>query len=690
MANANPTNLVQLYTELNKFINISDYKQALKAANKIIHSKEGKEDVEAMHCKVVCMMQMNQFSEATKFIDATAEIKDVLVFEKAYCQYRLLHTEEALETISQVKDPDPRLLELKAQVLYKLGQYSEALIVYKNLIKECSDDYEEERMTNISAVHAALSSFDGVKTEMGFPIETYEQLYNKGCWLLGQDKVEEGRVTLVEAERVCREMFEDDPDVAEDEVDGEVSVIRVQLAYALQLQGKTDEALTIYNQVIRLRPTDIALVAVASNNIISINREQNVFDSRKKMKATVAPGLDNKLVPFQKKKINFNRALLFMYSNQWEACRKLLKSLHREHTDTNIPCLIQTAQIGREKGANKAVEYLKTYISEHSDPDLSPEVDLTDVKLCLVQLLMGSGNLSEACEVLESLGSLSYTPALVSCLVSLYGAQHEGEGKATKLMQRAIQWHKKNKSPPSIMTSLMWEASEYSLKHNDPKSAASVLEELLSLDPKNVKVLAKLIFAYSRFNPSKAHQASEDLPSLSDLSVHVDVDDLERNASRITPRYVKKQKEKDVVEVNVATSLVSEGTSNIEIIKTKKRKKKKNPKPQNFRENYTPDDERWLPLRERSYYKGRRKDRKKGGVGKGTQGGANTGVADVYDMSHKTSAAVAPNSPKPGSTGSGSHGNTPINSPKPTHVKGVKGKKSGGGGKKKKKGKGGW
>uniref|UniRef100_H2ZNQ4 Signal recognition particle subunit SRP72 n=1 Tax=Ciona savignyi TaxID=51511 RepID=H2ZNQ4_CIOSA len=689
MAAQSPTNMTVLYGELNKFINVSDYKQALKAANKIIHTKEGKEDTEAMHCKAVCMMQMSQFAEALKFIEGAPEIKDLLVFEKAYCQYRLLQTEDALDTINQVKSPDLRLLELKAQVLYKLGQYSASLALYKNLIKEFSDEFEEERMTNISAVHAALSAFDGVKTELGFKVESYEQLYNKGCWLLGHNRVVEAQKVLVQAEEVCRGLYVDDPDVPEEEIEGEISIIRVQLAYALQLQGKTDEALTIYNQVIRLRPTDIALVAVASNNIISINREQNVFDSRKKMKATIAPGLENKLVPFQKKKIDFNRALLFMYSNQWEACRKLLKSLQRDHNDSIVPCLIQAAQIGREKGSSKAVEYLQKYISEHSDPDISPEIDLTDVKLCLVQLLLGLGNLEEACLVLEALGDVTYTPAVVSCLVSLYNAQRGGEVKAARLIERAIEWHKNNKSPAPILSSLMWESSEFALKHNNPKSAAGTLEEILRFEPKNVKVLAKLIFAYSMFNQTKAHQISENLPSLSDLSVHVDVDDLERNASRLAPRYVKKQKDKDVdaKDSSSATALVSEGASNTEIIK-KKRKKKKNPVPKDFRENYHADDERWLPLRERSYYKGRRKDRKKGGVGKGTQG-THMGASDAYDMSHKT-PTHAPNSPKPGSSGSGSHGNTPLNSPKPTQVKGAKPKKGGAGGKKKKKGKGGW
>ena len=53
--------------------------------------------------------------------------------------------------------------------------------------------------------------------------------------------------------------------------------------------------------------------------------------------------------------------------------------------------------------------------------------------------------------------------------------------------------------------------------------------------------------------------------------------------------------------------------------KTKKKKKRKPRLPKNYDPSVTPDPERWLPLRERSYY---RKSRRKGGSApiRGTQG----------------------------------------------------------------------
>lgn len=47
---------------------------------------------------------------------------------------------------------------------------------------------------------------------------------------------------------------------------------RVQQAYCLQQMGKEKEAMTIYQNVLKDKPSDQALVAIASNNIVVINR----------------------------------------------------------------------------------------------------------------------------------------------------------------------------------------------------------------------------------------------------------------------------------------------------------------------------------------------------------------------------------------------------------------------------------
>ena len=74
---------------------------------------------------------------------------------------------------------------------------------------------------------------------------------------------------------------------------GIIKFIKVQLDYRMQRQGREKEA--IYNQVLRNEHIDIGLTAIASNNLIPINKDQNIFDSKKSIKAATVKRLEAKL-----------------------------------------------------------------------------------------------------------------------------------------------------------------------------------------------------------------------------------------------------------------------------------------------------------------------------------------------------------------------------------------------------------
>ena len=57
----------------------------------------------------------------------------------------------------------------------------------------------------------------------------------------------------------------------------------------MQRQGREKEA--IYNQVLRNEHIDIGLTAIASNNLIPVNKDQNIFN----IKAATVKGLEAKL-----------------------------------------------------------------------------------------------------------------------------------------------------------------------------------------------------------------------------------------------------------------------------------------------------------------------------------------------------------------------------------------------------------
>jgi len=114
---------------------------------------------------------------------------------------------------------------------------------------------------------------------------------------------------------MCKEGLEEDG-VSEEEIENELGVIRVQLGYCLQLQGREKEAHALYTAALKAKPDDIALVAVASNNLVCLNKDQNVFDSKKRMKSATHESLEHKLTSKQRRNIAYNQCLLAFYTDQ--------------------------------------------------------------------------------------------------------------------------------------------------------------------------------------------------------------------------------------------------------------------------------------------------------------------------------------------------------------------------------------
>ncbi|NWW32218.1 SRP72 protein, partial [Panurus biarmicus] len=668
-----------LWSEVNRCGQNGDFARALKSVNKILQIN--KDDVTALQCKVVCLIQNGNFKEALGVINTHTKVltSDVIAFEKAYCEYRLNRIENALKTIQSASQQTDKLKELYGQVLYRLERYDDCLAAYRDLIRNSQDEYEEERKTNLSAVVAAQSTWEKVVPEdLGLREATYELCYNSACALIGQGKLNEAMKKLQKAEELCRQSLSEDSDVTEEDIEAELAIIHGQMAYIMQLQGRTEDALQLYNQIIKLKPTDVGLLAVIANNIITINKDQNVFDSKKKVKLTNAEGVEHKLSKKQLQAIEFNKALLAMYTNQADQCRKLSASLQSQSPEHLLPVLIQAAQLCREKQHAKAVGLLQDFADQHP-------ANAAEIKLTMAQLKIAQGSVTKACMILRSIEELQHKPGMVSALVTMY-SHEEDIDSAIEVFTQAIQWYQQYqartnhgcsvfqpKSP--VHLSLIREAANFKLKHGRKKEAISDLEELWKQNPKDVHTLAQLISAYSLVDPEKAKVLSKHLPSSDTMSLKVDVDALE-NSHGAT--YVRKKAGK----LTGDNQQKEQGQGEVK----KKKKKKKGKLPKNYDPKVTPDPERWLPMRERSYYRGRKKGKKKDQVGKGTQGSTTTGSSEL-DASR--TASSPPTSPRPGSGAavSATSNVIPPRHQKPAGAPATKKKQQQ---KKKKGGKGGW
>uniref|UniRef100_A0A6M2DSB5 Signal recognition particle subunit SRP72 n=1 Tax=Xenopsylla cheopis TaxID=163159 RepID=A0A6M2DSB5_XENCH len=630
MSTPKETNIRSSYIELNKYGLSGEYEKALKAANKILQLAP--DESKAFQCKIVSLIQLSKFNDAHKALTSNNKLSTELIFYKAYCEYRLNKPQDALTTVDSAASLTPELKELRAQILYRLENYNDCLSVYRDIVKNTSDDYEDERATNMSAVIANMYTENPNKAPLTQQQSehTYELCYNVACMLVGQKKYKEAEAKLVACQEQCKKMLEEDG-ASEEDILEELAILKVQQAYCQQQQDRIAEATVLYNEALKHKASDASLVAVAGNNLTTINGDQNVFDSKKKMKAATSDAAQQKLNYKQRKSIALNNALLSLYTNQSELCKQLCSHLNKTYpTEVLNSELIKATLLAKENNIVQATNVLQAHAKKYPDDALA-------ARLACVQLLLSQSERAEAIKQLKNLDETRFKPGIVSALVTLL----QGEGRineASVILKEAVEWYKKNKENAGDLESMWRQAADFHLRGGEPETAASSLEQLLKINPNDVKTLARLVVAYVQFNPSKALTASQRLPVLG-----LSENDLETLENTNWAMGSKNKKPASKVEASPGTP----GTELLQKSKTKKNRKRKGKLPKNYDASQTPDPERWLPKHERTGFR-KKRDRRTRDIIKGSQGMA-TGAADQYDMT-KAQNLQNKNSPVPQTT----------------------------------------
>ncbi|XP_043228292.1 signal recognition particle subunit SRP72-like isoform X2 [Amphibalanus amphitrite] len=605
--------LTGLYAELNTLGQADEYEKIIKISNKILSMD--KTALKALQYKIISLINLGRFDEALKQMSNSAKLASSLHFEKAYCLYRLNQNQEALEAISQAPEQTLQLKELKAQLFYKLDRFQESHQTYREVIKNTDDDFNDERMANLAAVLAQLAMTNQpVPDASDLGDSTYELVYNAACRLLAAGRYQAAERQLARAADLCRHTLREDG-ADDDEVDQETAVIDVQRAYCLQRLGRPADAALLYHETLKKRPSDGAVLAVAANNIVCINGDQNVFDSKKRMRAVTAEGAEAKLAGHQRRVMAVNQCLFSLLTHQGEALQKQLSQLTERYPEEAVTAALIRASAAARKSPDEAVRLLSELRTD------SPQQQLL-VQLAQVQLLVGRGQLLEASRQLGALGDLSRRPGVVSTRVALCVRAGSQEA-AAQLLQEAVR--QQAQAGARGDASQLWrQSADFSLRCGEPRAAAASLEELRRAQPGDVRTVAQLVTAYSQFDPAAARRVSAELPP-PQLGTGLDVDALESTSWSAGGRPRRKD---GLPSPGSPSSPDTPGDALIQN-QNKKRKKKKPKLPKNYNPKVKPDPERWLPRRERSTFKQRKRRRNE--PMKGTQGGPSA-QSDLYDI----------------------------------------------------------
>lgn len=607
---ASAPSIDDLFLSLDRHIKADDLKQIIKVADQILALAPA--DADALLCKVVALIQDDNVDDAISVIEAAQTSTAALNYHKAYCFYRKNCLQEAMLALKGV-ERNSEVLQLEAQILYRQGDSNACIDSYQSLFQKYNIDSNELK-TNLVAAHISGGRSSEVPSLMErmkvTPNSSFELAYNAACALIERENYAKAEELLLLARRVGQEMLIEE-EYSSEEIENELAPISVQLAYVQQVQARNMEALESYNKLLKQKLADAPSMAVASNNLIALKGNKDMFDSIKKFEklfekktsselgVLFMEGLEHKLSSRQKEAISFNRFLVLLLSNKLDQARELLASLFDKFPGSVMPAILNASLLVREGKLSRAEEIIGQYVEKHPK-------DSAVLLLVRAQIAALAGHHSVAAHALEQIEELQHRPGMVATVVALKEKGGDAPG-AEATLRYAIQWRESHMGEDSAtLELLMQEAAAFNLRHKNLEQASLLFQKLTKCSSQGVQAeaLIGLVRSTVHTDLAKAEEFECQLPSLPGLS-RVDVTALERMGSEVAPTVGGKRPW-------IADDAPIEGSSE-RVKKGRKRRKKKPRYPKGFdpaNPGPPPDPERWLPRKERSTYRPKRKDRR--------------------------------------------------------------------------------
>jgi signal recognition particle subunit SRP72 len=349
---------------------------------------------------------------------------------------------------------------------------------------------------------------------------------------------------------------------------------------------------------------------------------RRIFDSSPKIAKT------DQLFDFQSDIILQDKRTLDIMCNKSKgvarSTEKLVKSKPAPTTSSSInSAAVLNAAAHARLGATETSGLTDSYNSKAALKAILPLLDRrpNDVGLLLTicQLYISSRNYAAATHLLEAFfkrfeqsGSsndleVRHAPGLVATLATLYYIQKRHANAKNELAKTAAYWQRNSKTPPK---SLMVAAGTALLDGQNPQdltSAGDLFASLRDREPSDPAAVAGMVAAYALNEPSKlSAELVESLPPVARLVSDIDAESLEE--ARVA-----------VLTISVSTSQPKARPA-ADRKTDKPNKIRKSRMPKDFDPNKKVDPERWLPMRDRSYYRPKGKKGKKKAEGL-TQGG---------------------------------------------------------------------
>lgn len=599
--------------------------------------KKRSDDSFVRQCKRVALINKGEFSKALDMITSSTSSKkqqqqqpeedeQQLLFQKAYCLYRLNRCQEAYDIVcnnasilsgDDDDDSDAMVQHLKAQIEYKMGRYDASAHTYQSISGDRSDIDHDEFLTNLSAALTLDQQYESaLKTcKQG---SSYELDYNASCATIGLKQYDTSFSLLKQAEAKCRAAGEQDG-LDEQEIENDLTAITVQTACVKQLTGDVDGALQIYNEILSRKKTsdDVARV-VAMNNSLAIHSlrkddesKKSLFDVEKKLKLATQDKVKDKLTTQQKTGLDLNLTLLYIQMNKLSEARSKIQLIAQQMpSDSQIPVILESALLLKEKKPKESVAVLQQFLNRHGDSGND------HVLLTLAQIYLDLSDWANAATILQRT-SVRTNPSIVRLLTDMYKKTGDSKSQLNVLSTAIKYWQQeyersKNEETKSKLVSTCLASAKLQEEQRKHREAAQTYKTLAELDRnRSTEFYARMVNAMTYYDMEEAEKHLAQLPAVP--TDHLNVEELVANKTNPFGDYQQKAN----VEVKQADAK-----------KKNPKKKRKNKPPKDTSKPIDPN--RWISKKVKKQPTG------KTATGFGTQGSSEGKEALQHEKGQKT------------------------------------------------------
>ncbi|KAH3681472.1 hypothetical protein WICPIJ_007551 [Wickerhamomyces pijperi] len=612
------SSLTDLFKELSVHTVNSDHQSAFETSYEIL--KTSPHNLKALRLTIVSLINLEKYEQALKvFNQFKASIdSDELCLERAYVYYKLgkdLELSEIFKTFQgkeqELLVENPGLVHLKAQTLYRSGQYQEALELYQLLISSNAageDELSDLKVNERAVISDALTAgkFDKIGQQQQFSeleneFMSYDLIFNESLISLALGDSEKSLQLLDRAQQLSEEVNVDE----EDRLSETVPII-IQKAYIRHITGDTTEAQQILEQLQHLQLSDKLTQLIFNNNWISLHDNKDT-SARLSLRELQLP---NSMQKLHARLSQIQQATL--WRNYSKICIQIGKNIpkpSKSNTDLTIDALSQLQN-------NTQVQLdQQQYIIAQAKLSTKKALKTRNVALALIsaQLNISASRFDAAVAVLENLETQDkFQPIVASTLLSLY--EHQGSDKKKVELFDLIFGKFEDSIELTQSEFELLKLFALKLATLEPTRTQTLLHKLQHVNSSDEIV---------QFVLSSDQITADSLPSIASLTAHLDLAELETQAFH---------------------QITNEATKTASKTAYKVHKRPRTRKSFTVDPSKTLDAERWLPMKDRSYYKPKKS--KKKGTSTATQGGSADNTTEVSTAS----ASVVR------STGSGSGG----------------------------------